>query len=107
MARPGNTQQDTLAEKRGSPFWKNQRTNPADGAEDTLEAAPASGATSTAAAPADGGAGPDSTTKQIAPDAVKRWARELNVPAPRLREAIRRVGPRVDEVRRFLASAPR
>lgn len=104
MARPGSTQ-DTLAGKRRFPLWKNQRTNPADGSEDTLEPAPASG-TADAAAPAGDDAGPDSATKQIAPDAVKHWARELNVPAPRLREAIRRVGPRVEAVRRFLESSP-
>jgi hypothetical protein len=99
-------QQDVLVGRRRFPLWKNQRTNPADGVEDAPGAPPMPGATNDAAAPTDDGGGSDSATKQIAPDAVKRWARELNVPAPRLREAIRRVGPRVDAVRRFLESVP-
>src|SRR5690606_16460483 len=40
----------------------------------------------------------------IEPDEVQRWARTLDVPAQRLREAIRRVGPVVDDVKRFLGS---
>jgi hypothetical protein len=44
--------------------------------------------------------------KEITPDAVQRWAQQLNVPASRLRQAIWRVGPRVEDVKRFLASAP-
>lgn len=105
MARPG--QEDGLAGQRRFPLWKNQRTNPADGAEDAGVQSPRASATSNdGAAPADD-VNPDTPARQIAPDAVKHWARELNVPAPRLREAIRRVGPRVEEVRRFLAGAPR
>lgn len=44
--------------------------------------------------------------ERIEPDQVKKWARQLNVSAPRLREAIKRVGPVVDDVKRFLESAP-
>jgi hypothetical protein len=40
--------------------------------------------------------------EQIKPDQVKTWARKLQVPAPRLREAIKRVGPSVRDVKRFL-----
>jgi hypothetical protein len=41
---------------------------------------------------------------RIEPDQVKKWARQLNVSAPRLREAIKRVGPVVNDVKRFLES---
>jgi hypothetical protein len=44
----------------------------------------------------------ESGVAHIEPKEVKRWAKELNVPAPRLREAIRRVGPVVEDVKRFL-----
>lgn len=46
--------------------------------------------------------------EHIEPDEVQKWARQLNVPAPKLREAIKRVGPVVSDVKRFLdgASAP-
>lgn len=40
----------------------------------------------------------------IEPDQVQRWAKTLDVSAQRLREAIRRVGPVVEDVKRFLAS---
>lgn len=45
--------------------------------------------------------------EQIEPDAVSRWAERLKVPAPRLREAIKRVGPVVTDVKRFLEAHPR
>lgn len=44
--------------------------------------------------------------ERIAPDQVTKWARELNVSAPRLREAIKRVGPVVRDVKKYLESAP-
>ena len=44
--------------------------------------------------------------EHIEPDKVAQWAKRLNVPAPRLREAIKRVGPVVDDVRKFLESRP-
>lgn len=40
----------------------------------------------------------------IEPDRVKEWAKMLNVSAPRLREAIKTVGPKVDDVKQFLGS---
>ena len=40
----------------------------------------------------------------IEPDQVKEWAKTLNVSAPRLREAIKNVGPKVDDVKQFLGS---
>lgn len=43
--------------------------------------------------------------EHIEPDEVDKWARQLDVSAPRLREAIRRVGPVVRDVKEFLASA--
>ncbi len=51
-------------------------------------------------------AGSSAPAKQIAPDAVQQWARQLNVPAPRLRQAIWRVGPMVEDVKRLLANSP-
>jgi DUF2934 family protein/uncharacterized protein DUF3606 len=42
--------------------------------------------------------------EMIEPDRVAQWAKKLKVPAPRLREAIARVGPVVDEVKQFLKS---
>jgi hypothetical protein len=44
--------------------------------------------------------------ERIEPDQVKKWARQLNVSAPQLREAIRRVGPAVRDVKQFLESSP-
>jgi hypothetical protein len=40
--------------------------------------------------------------EHIEPEEVKKWAERLNVPAPRLREAIKRVGPLVRDVKQFL-----
>jgi hypothetical protein len=61
----------------------------------------------TSAAPRDGGqtrnAGPVAET--IEPDRVGTWARKLKVPAPRLREAIQRVGPLVNDVKEYLRTA--
>jgi hypothetical protein len=51
---------------------------------------------------ADAAAGAD----RIEPDQVRKWARTLNVSAPQLREAIRRVGPAVKDVKQFLESSP-
>jgi hypothetical protein len=42
--------------------------------------------------------------EHIEPDDVAKWARRLKVPAPRLREAIKRVGPVVSDVKQFLDS---
>jgi hypothetical protein len=44
----------------------------------------------------------DAGVPHIKPDEVTHWAKKLDVPAPRLREAIRRVGPVVEDVKRFL-----
>jgi hypothetical protein len=38
----------------------------------------------------------------IKPPDVQKWAKKLKVPAPRLREAIQRVGPVASDVRRYL-----
>jgi hypothetical protein len=46
----------------------------------------------------------DAGVPHIEPNEVTRWAKQLDVPAPRLREAIRRVGPIVEDVKRFLRS---
>jgi Protein of unknown function (DUF2934)/Protein of unknown function (DUF3606) len=43
---------------------------------------------------------------RIEPDEVRRWARKLKVPAERLREAIQRVGPVVNDVKRYLETTP-
>ncbi len=43
--------------------------------------------------------------ERIEPDEVKQWAAKLNVTPRRLREAVRRVGPVVSDVRRFLETA--
>jgi hypothetical protein len=40
--------------------------------------------------------------EHIEPDQVAKWARRLKVPAPKLREAIQRVGPLVSDVKQFL-----
>ena len=40
----------------------------------------------------------------IEPDRVKEWAKALNVSAPKLREAIKTVGPKVDDVKQFLGA---
>jgi hypothetical protein len=46
--------------------------------------------------------------EHIEPDQVAKWARRLKVPAPKLREAIQRVGPLVSDVKQFLENpAPR
>ncbi len=42
----------------------------------------------------------------VEPDDVDKWARRLNVPAPKLREAMHRVGPVVRDIKRFLGGAP-
>jgi hypothetical protein len=41
--------------------------------------------------------------ERIEPDEVKAWAKALEVSEERLREAISRVGPMVDDVRRYLS----
>jgi len=43
----------------------------------------------------------------IEPPDLQKWAKKLNVPAPRLREAIQRVGPVASDVRRYLEAAGR
>ena len=45
--------------------------------------------------------------EHIEPDEVAKWARRLKVPAPKLREAIQRVGPVVSDVKQFLADSDR
>ena len=42
----------------------------------------------------------------VEPDEVEEWARRLNVPAPKLREALQRVGPVVRDIKRFLGGNP-
>jgi hypothetical protein len=42
--------------------------------------------------------------EHIEPDEVPKWAKRLKVPAPKLREAISRVGPLVSDINRFLES---
>lgn len=41
--------------------------------------------------------------ERIEPDQIKDWAKRLNVSTTRLREAVQRAGPVVDDVKRFLA----
>ena len=41
--------------------------------------------------------------QRIEPDQIKEWAERLNVSTTRLREAVRRAGPVVDDVKRFLS----
>lgn len=43
--------------------------------------------------------------EHIEPDEVQKWAKRLKVPAPKLREAIKRVGPVVSDVKQFLEGA--
>jgi hypothetical protein len=43
--------------------------------------------------------------EHIEPEEVKQWAARLKVPAPKLREAIKRVGPVVRDVKQFLESS--
>jgi hypothetical protein len=40
--------------------------------------------------------------EHVEPDQVAKWARRLKVPAPKLREAIQRVGPVVSDVKQYL-----
>jgi len=42
----------------------------------------------------------------IAPDAVKKWGKELGVSVTTLRVAIKRVGSRVEDVKSFLSGNP-
>ena len=44
-------------------------------------------------------------TEHVEPDEVGKWARRLKVPAPKLREAMQRVGPVVRDIKRFLDGA--
>jgi hypothetical protein len=41
--------------------------------------------------------------ERIEPDQIKQWAERLNVSTTRLREAVQRAGPVVDDVKRFLS----
>jgi hypothetical protein len=41
--------------------------------------------------------------QRIEPDQIKEWAQRLNVSTTRLREAVQRAGPVVDDVKRFLS----
>jgi hypothetical protein len=43
----------------------------------------------------------------IEPDDVDKWAHRLNVPAPKLREAMQRVGPVIRDIKRFLGATSR
>ena len=45
--------------------------------------------------------------EHIEPDDVQKWAKRLKVPAPKLREAIKRVGPVVSDIKQFLADGDR
>lgn len=40
--------------------------------------------------------------ERIEPDKMKEWAKRLNVSTTRLREAVQRAGPIVDDAKRFL-----
>jgi hypothetical protein len=124
MARRGNPQatrrskSESNAPVTGSSSSKRHGTqaeldfdNSAGKGGDALEASMASAETRSgveagAASDETAASRPDGGTKaepeQIAPDQVKQWARKLNVPAPRLREAMRRVGPSVSDVKQFL-----
>lgn len=44
----------------------------------------------------------NTAVEHIEPDKVTAWAKRLRVPAPKLREAIQRVGPVVSDVKKFL-----
>ena len=44
-----------------------------------------------------------SPKQRIEPDQMKEWAKRLNVSTTRLREAVQRAGPVVDDVKHFLA----
>jgi uncharacterized protein DUF3606 len=46
---------------------------------------------------------PRTPKDRIEPDQIKDWAQRLNVSTTRLREAVQRAGPVVDDVKRFLA----
>lgn len=46
---------------------------------------------------------PRAPKDRIEPDQMRQWAKRLNVNTARLREAVQRVGPVVEDVRRFLA----
>lgn len=41
--------------------------------------------------------------ERIEPDRIKEWAQRLKVSTTRLREAVQRAGPVVDDVKRFLS----
>ena len=47
---------------------------------------------------------PDASDGIIEPDQVKQWAKDLNVSAARVREAIKNVGPKVEDVKQFLGA---
>jgi hypothetical protein len=44
--------------------------------------------------------------EHVEPDQVGKWARRLKVPAPKLREAMQRVGPVISDIKRFLGNSP-
>jgi hypothetical protein len=46
---------------------------------------------------------PRTPKERIEPDQIKDWAQRLNVSTTRLREAVQRAGPVLDDVKRFLA----
>src|SRR5688572_17088976 len=104
MAKPVDMQEEAQAGKRKFGPSRRQRANPAVSGADDLPSAADKGS-----APEGGPRGADAVStapaKEISPDAVKQWARQLNVPAARLRQAIWRVGPLVDDVKRFLANS--
>jgi hypothetical protein len=103
MAKPVDMPEEAHPEKRKFGPSPRRRANPTVSGADDLPA-------DKGGSPEAGVAGGDDVAsntsgKQIAPDAVKQWARQLNVPAARLRQAIWRVGPLVDDVKRFLANS--
>ncbi|HEX6062704.1 MAG TPA: DUF3606 domain-containing protein [Longimicrobiales bacterium] len=65
-----------------------RKTNPID-AEEPMEAP--------------GAADTRTRRQRIEPDQIKEWAERLNVSTTRLREALQRAGPVVDDVKRFLS----
>jgi hypothetical protein len=48
-----------------------------------------------------------SGVEHVEPDEVQKWAKRLKIPAPRLREAIKRVGPVVSDIKQFLLDGAR
>jgi hypothetical protein len=107
--REGGELEDWLeAERRihGEEGTGDRRAEATAASDDARAAALDPATAESAAMPDDGVVQPDAAT-QIEPDAVRTWAKRLNVSPARLRQAIKRVGPLVSEVKRFVESARR